>query len=93
MTDIDKAALLAELVAMSSVERQQPGDVTIADFIEADLLERRKRNPDAAPITRQTATRWLQALVVKGFLTAHKVQLTSGVIGWVYRDAKAETAG
>lgn len=77
MTDIDKAALLAELVALSSVEHQQPGDITVRDF------------EIAANVCRATACRRLGDLVVAGHLTRHQVLLDTGHMGAVYRPTKA----
>lgn len=77
MTDIDKAALLAELVALSSVEHQQPGDITVRDF------------EIAAGVCYSTACRLLAEQVAAGVLTKHRVLLDTGHMGAVYRPTKA----
>lgn len=77
MTDIDKAALLAELVALSSVEHQQAGDITVRDYMLA------------ADVCYATASDRLAALVKSGHLTEHLVVLNSGRQGKVYRPTKA----
>lgn len=77
MTDIDKAALLAELVALSSVEHQQPGDITVNDF------------QLAAGVCYATAGRLLEKQVAAGIVTKHRVLLDTGHMGAVYRPTKA----
>ena len=76
MTDIDKAALLAEMLALSGVERQRPGDVTVKDF------------QTAADISYSLACRKLALLVVAGHYTEHEVLLDCGRRGKVYRPVR-----
>lgn len=77
ITDADKRAFLAELVALSSVERQQPGDITRNDF------------QLAAGVSYATACARLRDLVAAGHLTRHQVLLDTGHMGAVYRPTKA----
>ena len=78
---VDKAAILAEMIALTTVERQQAGDVTVTDYIEA--------LPEHDKIGRPCAVARLRGLCKTGAYSEHKVQLDSGVIGYVYRPVKA----
>lgn len=71
--DIDKAALLADVMRWSGVERQRETDITIVDFMQESGLG------------RVAARNRLDALVMGGRLTKHMVTLESGKQGYVYR--------
>jgi Fic family protein len=77
ITDADKRAFLAELVALSSVERQQPGDITVTEF------------QIAANCGYATARKRLAEHVAFGRLTEHTVVLDTGRQGKVFRPTKA----
>lgn len=73
--DINKAALLADVMKWSGVDKQRAGDITIQDFMDESGLGR------AAARTR------LDVLVMAGRLTKHLVTLDSSKQGYVYRAA------
>ena len=77
MTDIDKDAILAEMMEFSGIQRQRPGDVTVKDFQQH------------AGISIALASRLLRQMVEAGHYTEHRVILDTGHMGAVYRPTKA----
>jgi len=63
MEDAEKRAVLQEIVEMTAPPRMQPGDITIADYMEATGLK------------GNTARRYLMRLANEGVLTTELVLL------------------
>ena len=72
-SDALKAALVAQLDAFSNPERQQPGDLSVAEYA---ALKR---------MSLPWALRTLRAAMQAGVVTEHKVILNNGHAGNVYR--------